>query len=150
MPQYKRSIIVVDTEVVHDSGGFLSDSVRWCHDDIKNLIGPILRSWCQTDIAIWHRHVFHLQYISNIMAISSAMSLRHRYNISMSTGSASCTNLLKTQNFLRKKILRLFTEVPDREIAVSFTNLLETLDFLTILQYFSHDNCVMKVVLEWK
>ena len=58
--------------------------------------------------------------------------------------------LLKTLNFLRKKILRLSTEVPDGETTVSCTNLLETLNFLreTILQYFSHDNCVMKVVLE--
>ena len=58
--------------------------------------------------------------------------------------------LLNTLNFLRKKILRLSTEVPDGETAVSCTNLLEILNFLreTILQYFSHDNCVMKVVLE--
>ena len=52
--------------------------------------------------------------------------------------SLSCTNLLKTLNFLRKKILRLSTEVPDGETTVSCTNLLETLNFLRekILQYF--------------
>ena len=62
----------------------------------------------------------------------------------------SWTNLLKTLNFLRKKILRLSFEFPDGETTVSCTNLLKTLDFLreTILQYFSHNNCVMKVVLE--
>ena len=64
----------------------------------------------------------------------------------------SCMNILKTLDFLEKKILRLSTEVLDGETTVSCTNLLETLSFLreTILQYFSHDNCVMKVVLEWK
>ena len=58
----------------------------------------------------------------------------------------------KKLNFLRKKILRLSTEIPDGETTVSCMNLLETLNFLrkTILQYFFHDNCVMKVVLEWK
>ena len=64
--------------------------------------------------------------------------------------SVSCTFLLKTLNFPRKKILRLSTEVPECETTAPCTNLLETLNFLreTILQYFSHDNCVMKVVLE--
>ena len=54
----------------------------------------------------------------------------------------SCTNLLKTLDFLGEKILRLSTEVLDGETTVSCTNLLETLNFLreTILQYFSHDN----------
>ena len=29
--------------------------------------------------------MFHLQYISNVMAMSRVMSLQHRYNIRMST-----------------------------------------------------------------
>ena len=55
-------------------------------------------------------------------------------------------------NFPREKILRLSTEVSDGETTVSCSNLLETLNFLweAMLQYFSHDNCVLKVVLEWK
>ena len=36
------------------------------------------------DITNWHRHVFHLQNIRNVLLISSAMSLQHRYNIRMS------------------------------------------------------------------
>ena len=51
----------------------------------QSLTGPISRFLCQFDIANWYRHVFHLQYISNVMAISRAMSLQHRYNIRMST-----------------------------------------------------------------
>ena len=39
------------------------------------MIGPISRSWCQVDITNWHRHVFHLQYISNVKAISRAMNV---------------------------------------------------------------------------
>ena len=48
------------------------------------------------------------------------------------------------------KNTRLSTEIPDGETTVSCTDLLERLNFLreTILQYFSHDSCVMKVVLE--
>ena len=52
------------------------------------MISAISRSWCQTDIANWHRHVFHLQYMSNIMAILGVMSLQHRCNIRISTGMA--------------------------------------------------------------
>ena len=50
---------------------FPLDSVHYqwrCHDDIKSLIGPISWSWSQADIGNWHRQVFHLQYISNVMA----------------------------------------------------------------------------------
>ena len=68
---------------------FLLDSVRY-RDDVpwryQSPIGPIWRFWCQVDIANWHRHVFHLQYISNVMAILRATSLRHCYNIIMSPG----------------------------------------------------------------
>ena len=89
LPQYKRGIIVVDTEVVHVHGGFFSTGWRplsWrCHGDIKSPIGPMSRPWCQTNIANWHPHVFHLQYISNAMTMSRAMSLRHRYNTRLST-----------------------------------------------------------------
>ena len=56
----------------------------------------------------------------------------------------------KNTELPEKKKLRLSTEVPDCETTVSCTNLLETLNFLgeTILQYFSRDNCVMKLALE--
>ena len=43
------------------------------------LIGPISTSWCQVDIANWHRHVFHLQYISNDIPISKVISLQYRH-----------------------------------------------------------------------
>ena len=38
------------------------------------------------DITNWHHHVFHLQNINNVLPISGAMSLQHRYNIRMSIG----------------------------------------------------------------
>ena len=50
---------------------------RRYQDDIKSMIVPISRSWCQADIPNWHRHV---------MAISRVMTLQHRCNIVMSTG----------------------------------------------------------------
>ena len=56
------------------------------HTSPLTLIGPISRSWCQVDIADWHRHMFHLQYISKVMAILRVRSLRHCYNIRMSFG----------------------------------------------------------------
>ena len=42
---------------------------------------PDARLISQIDI-----HVFHLQYVSNVMAISRVMSLQYRYNIRISTG----------------------------------------------------------------
>ena len=50
---------------------------RRYQDDIKSMIVPISRSWCQADIPNWHRHV---------MAISRVMKLQHRCDIVMSTG----------------------------------------------------------------
>ena len=74
LPQYKCGMIVADTELLCDPGRFCSAGQR-----------P-LSSWCPVHAANWHRHLFHLQYISNVMTISRAISLRHRHNISMSTG----------------------------------------------------------------
>ena len=89
LPQYKSDIIVADTEEVYDPVGFLSAGwsplSRRCHNNIS-LIDPISRYWCQVYIANWHRHVFHLQYISSVIALSRVMSLQYRCNIRMSTG----------------------------------------------------------------
>ena len=69
---------------------FLLDSVRY-HGDVKTTLKVWLvqsQDWYQVDIANWHRHVFHLQYISNVMAISWVMLLQYRYNFRMSTGTS--------------------------------------------------------------
>ena len=96
LSQYKCGIFVADTEVAYDPGGFLSAELRPLsqrfHDGIKFLMVQSSRSWsrssCQIDIVNWRRHVIYLQYVSSVMEISRTMSLRHRYNIRMSTGSS--------------------------------------------------------------
>ena len=63
--------------------GSVIATMSWRH---YSLTGPISRSWCQVDIANSHRYVFHLQYISNVIATLRVTSLQYRYNIRISTG----------------------------------------------------------------
>ena len=69
----------------------------------------------------------------------------------------TCTNLIETLNFLRKKnSVWDSTEIPDREITVAFTNLIESLnlsrreriDGMKRKFIFSRDQDVVNVVLK--
>ena len=69
----------------------------------------------------------------------------------------TCTNLIETLNFLRKKnSIWDSTEIPDREITVAFTNLIESLnlsrreriDGMKRKFIFSRDQDVVNVVLK--
>ena len=92
LPQYKRGIIVADTEVIHDPGGFPSDSVR-CRDDVMTTLKVWMVQYRDSDIRLISQFD-----ISNIMAISRAMSLRYRYNIKISTGMIQLIWLCKIAN----------------------------------------------------
>ena len=84
LPQYKRGINVVDTDVVHNPAGFLSAGQL-----------PVLRS-CHGDIKVWlvqsqNPDSRFISQIDIVMCIISCF-IRHFYNITMSTGKCCLYN----------------------------------------------------------